>query len=120
MRQCPELSRSDTEAYMREVLQHVGRLVALRRDRAGLHQTALADLAGVDHTRISDIELARLHSLTASYFAVFKALKLQPWEVLPPVGDSTALKIIALLPQLSEEQQQALLAVAKTMTRGDG
>jgi len=72
-----------------EFYEEVGGLIAARRARLGLNQTALAALAGMSRSALANIELGRQRVLVHQLFALAKALNTaSPDELLPTLKEA--------------------------------
>jgi transcriptional regulator with XRE-family HTH domain len=83
--------RDEDDARMAdlEFYEEVGGLIAARRARLGLNQTALAALAGMSRSALANIELGRQRVLVHQLFALAKALNTaSPDELLPTLKEA--------------------------------
>lgn len=65
----------------------VGKNVKGFREKAGLSQEALADLAGVHRTYVNSVEQGRINISVVNLFKIAKGLGIEAYKLLMPLSD---------------------------------
>ena len=78
-----------TDAYVQRVItdpiyKHIGAVIKARRKTLGLSQEALASSLGISRGSLANVETGRQNVLVHQLYKFASALKLSPFDLLPP------------------------------------
>jgi len=103
---------------MKGIAETIGERIRIYRNRAGLTQEKLAEMAGVHHTYVGQLERGEKNASLETIEKIANALKL-PFEVLfeaivfGDMENSAAKEIYELITAQPEKEQKVLLDLIK-------